>query len=71
MNKQLRTGAAQAVGKINDRYIDPPETSWRKLINDPDLNTVVTFSLIGLLLALYLAFRFPDVGAVIAQYNQF
>jgi hypothetical protein len=36
-----------------------------------DLNAVVVFCLIGLLLALNLILRFPDFGAVIEQYNQF
>ena len=71
MKKRLKTGAVRAAAKITDRYIDPPERSWRKLLTDPDLNAVVAFSLIGLLLALNLMFRFPDFGAVIAQYNQF
>jgi hypothetical protein len=57
-------------GKNRDRYIDPAERSWRELLTDPDLNAVVAFSLIGLLLALTLMFRFPDLGALIAQYNQ-
>jgi hypothetical protein len=29
------------------------------------------FSLIGLLIALYLTRRFPELGALVAQYNQF
>ena len=71
MNKRLKTGTVRAAAKITDRYIDPVERSWRGLLTDPDLNAVVAFSLIGLLLALNLMFRFPDFGAVIAQYNQF
>jgi hypothetical protein len=71
MNKRPKPGAVQAVAKITDRDIEPPERSWREFIIDSDLNAVVTLSLIGLLLALNLMFRFPDFGAVIAQYNQF
>jgi hypothetical protein len=56
-----------------------PETksaneSWHRLyaaVTDPDLQIVAAFCLIGLLLTLNLIFRFPDMGAVIAQYNQF
>jgi hypothetical protein len=56
-----------------------PETksaneSWQRLhaaLADPDLQIVAAFCLIGLLLTLNLIFRFPDMGAVIAQYNQF
>jgi hypothetical protein len=36
-----------------------------------DFQLVLAFSLIGLLVALNLMFRFPDYGAIIAQYNQF
>jgi hypothetical protein len=36
-----------------------------------DFQLVLAFSLIGLLIALNLMFRFPDYGAIIAQYNQF
>jgi hypothetical protein len=71
MDKRLKTGRVGAAAKIADRYIDPPERLWSELFNDPDLNAVVAFSLIGLLLALNLMFRFPEFGAVIAQFNQF
>jgi hypothetical protein len=50
------------------------ETAWRKAvaaIMTSDLSAVVAFCLIGLLLALNLILRFPDLGAVIEQYNQF
>jgi hypothetical protein len=40
-------------------------------IMTPDLSAVIAFCLIGLLLALNLMLRFPDLGAVIEQYNQF
>ena len=36
-----------------------------------DLHAVIAFSLVGLLLALYLVLRFPELGALVAQYNQF
>jgi hypothetical protein len=36
-----------------------------------DFQLVLAFSLIGLLVVLNLMFRFPEFGAVIAQYNQF
>jgi hypothetical protein len=37
----------------------------------PDLYTMIAFSLIGLLLALNLMLRFPEIGALVNQYNQF
>jgi hypothetical protein len=36
-----------------------------------DLPAMLAFFLIGLLLALYLVLRFPELGALVAQYNQF
>ena len=48
--------------------------SWHRAyaaLTDPELQIIVAFCLIGLLLTLNLIFRFPDMGAVIAQYNQF
>jgi hypothetical protein len=71
MDERPKNGTVRVSAKIADRNIDPPIRSWRELINDPDLNAVVIFSLIGFLLALNLMFRFPDFGAVMAQYNQF
>ncbi len=38
---------------------------------DSDFQLVLAFSVIGLLVALNLMFRFPEYGAIIAQYNQF
>ena len=40
-------------------------------VTNPDLQAVVAFCLIGLLLTLNVMFRFPELGAIIAQYNQF
>jgi len=61
MNKQLMTGAAQAVAI----------RTYHELSTDADFLAVLAFTLIGVLLALNLVVRFPDLGAVIAQYNQF
>jgi hypothetical protein len=36
-----------------------------------DAQLVIQFCLIGLLVTLILMLRFPDLGAVIEQYNQF
>jgi hypothetical protein len=36
-----------------------------------DVPAEIAFSLIGLLLALFLVRRFPELGALVAQYNQF
>jgi hypothetical protein len=52
----------------------PTPGFWHRLTElsaDRDLQLILAFSLIGLLTALNLMFRFPEFGAVIAQYNQF
>jgi hypothetical protein len=49
-----------------------PERSWpAKAQIDPDLVVTVQFCAIGLLVMLILMFSFPDLGALIEQYNQF
>ena len=40
-------------------------------ITNTDMLAVIAFSLIGLLLTINCMLRFPDLGAVIEQYNQF
>jgi hypothetical protein len=44
---------------------------FKELTAKSDFQLVLAFSLIGLLIALNLMFRFPEYGAIIAQYNQF
>jgi hypothetical protein len=34
-------------------------TGWRRVLDDPDLNVLMAFSLVGLLVALYLATHCP------------
>ena len=49
-----------------------PSPSWfAKTINDPNLIATVLFSVIGLVITAFVMFRFPNLGAIIAQYNQF
>ena len=46
--------------------------SWlATAVKDPSLIAIVSFCAIGLLITLNLMLRFPDFGALIAQYNQF
>jgi hypothetical protein len=42
-----------------------------KWLTDPDLQIVVLFCAVGLLISVCVMLRFPDFGAIIAQYNQF
>ena len=56
------------------RKLHPAEEPWRRIliaVTNADLQAVVAFALIGLLLTLNVMFRSPDLGAIIAQYNQF
>lgn len=41
------------------------------VITDLNLQAAVALCLIGFLLTLYFILRFPDLGALIEQYNQF
>jgi len=45
--------------------------SWLVAANDSHLTAVAMFCAIGLLVTLNLILRFPDLGAIIAQYNQY
>jgi len=47
------------------------EWSWSVAPSDPDLIATVLFCAIGLLLTLIAMLSFPDLGALIEQYNQF
>jgi hypothetical protein len=47
----------------------PPWFSLKSLA-DPDLQTVVLFCALGLLISLYVMVCYPEFGAIIAQYNQ-
>ena len=70
MNKQIRKRTVQALAKTADRN-NVPDKSWRGFVTDPNLHAVIAFCLIGFLLMLNVMLRFPDLGAIIAQYNQF
>ena len=57
-----------------DRRTRRTETEWSRLVTviaDPDLHAVIAFCLIGFLLTLNFILRFPELGAIIEQYNQF
>ena len=74
MNKQPKVRKLQEMANARSKYVHPAEERWQRIltvVTNPDLQLVVAFSLIGLLLTLNVMFRFPDLGALIAQYNQF
>jgi len=46
--------------------------SWfAKAINDPNLLATVLFCAIGLMITAVVMLRFPNLGLIVAQYNQF
>lgn len=60
--------------KAKSVYFDATNEWWQRLYataTNPDLQLIVAFCLIGLLLTINVMFRFPDLGAIIAQCNQF
>jgi hypothetical protein len=64
----------QPLVKSKGRDLEAAKRLWPRFvaaITTPDLLGVVAFCVIGLLLALNFALRFPDFGAVFEQYNQF
>lgn len=68
------TRALQSPLKPTSRRTQRTETLQSQLITvitDLNLQAVVAFCLIGFLLTLYFILRFPDLGALIEQYNQF
>jgi hypothetical protein len=74
MNERSRIRELQALLEVKTKYIHPANESWHRTyeaLTNPDVQSIVAFCLIGLLLTLNVMFRFPDLGALIAQYNQF
>jgi len=68
------TLALQSPTKPTSRRTQTTETIRAQLITvitDLNLQAAVAFCLIGFLLTLYFILRFPDLGALIEQYNQF
>jgi hypothetical protein len=46
--------------------------SWfAQAINDPNLIATVLFCVVGLVITAVAVFCFPNLGAIMAQYNQF
>lgn len=74
VNEQPRIRELQALAKAKGKYVHPADKPWHRIftaVTNPDLQAVVALCLIGLLLTLNIMFRFPDLGAIIEQYNQF
>jgi hypothetical protein len=64
----------QSVPTSANRRVGVVRTAWRwfaATFADPNLSAVVVFCGIGLLIAINLILRFPDVSTVIMEYNLF
>jgi hypothetical protein len=64
----------QSVPSSVNRHVSVVRTAWRRLaatLSDPNLSAVVIFSAIGLLIAINLILRFPNVSTLIMEYNLF
>jgi hypothetical protein len=57
--------------ELRAKKTTPPWSWLAAAVKDPSLIAIVIFCTIGLLITLNLMLRFPDFGALIAQYNQF
>jgi hypothetical protein len=74
MKNHYRTRELQPLVKPTFRRASAPVTAWDWIVatvTDPQLVTVTLVCTIGLLIAFNLILRFPEFGAVVAQYNQF
>jgi hypothetical protein len=52
----------------------PVRTAWRRFVtaaSDPELQTIVAFCTIGILVTLNIALRFPDFGGLVAELEWF
>jgi hypothetical protein len=71
-SRVARNAVDRSPAKPNDS--DRLLATWRQLvavITDRELTTITALCTIALLIALNLILRFPDLGALIEQYNQF
>jgi hypothetical protein len=64
----------QAPAKADSKNVHTADEHWLRMftaVTNTDLQAVVALGLLGLLLILNVMFRFPELGAIIAQYDQF
>jgi hypothetical protein len=70
----MRAAPTQSLLNSTSRKTKTSETEWSRRDSEtagPDLTVIIAFCLIGLLLSLNFMFHFPDLGAIIEQYNRF
>ena len=64
----------QTLEKSKGHNVNEAPNRWSEFLaifSNPELPMIVAFCLLGLLLTFSLILRYPDLGAVIEQYNQF
>ncbi len=64
----------QTLEKSKGRHVDEAPSRWPEFLaifSNSNLPMIIAFCLLGLLLTLSFILRFPDLGALIEQYNQF
>jgi hypothetical protein len=59
-----------SVSELHSQKVSSPSV-FAKALNDPNLVATVLFCFIGLIVTAVMMLRFPNLGAIIAQYNQF
>ncbi len=73
VGKRSLEGSFPVSSNITELHTQKASSGYRfaKALNDPNLTATVLFCLIGLVITAVVMLRFPDLGAIIAQYNQF
>jgi hypothetical protein len=64
----------QTLEKSKGHNVDEAPSRWPEFLaifTSPEPPMIIAFCLLGLLLTLTFILRFPDLGAVIEQYNRF
>lgn len=67
-------GELPAIVARSDRRASPARAFWSRLttaVSNPQLQIVAAFCIIGILLTLNVALRFPEFGAVVAELDSF
>jgi hypothetical protein len=74
MSHSLLRRGLQTQGNPADRSFITWKAAYHRTVvtlTDPDLIASIAFCVLGLLVALNVILRFPDLGALIEQYNRF
>jgi len=58
------------VSELHSQKVSSP-SGFARALNDPNLIATVLFCIIGLIITAVVMVRIPNLGAIIAEYNQF